>query len=157
MVDPGEPRPLYVAEPPPLWRRLPPAVVDASVVCATTFGEPESARALELCTRHALAAPDLLPYEVTNAAAGKVRRGQRGEDARQALAAFLALDIALHRTDALARFDLALRYNLSAYDAAYLWLAGELHAPLLTFDVKLAEAATDYLRQPPPASVSRPC
>ena len=40
---------------------------------------------------------------------------------------------------------LALRYKLSAYDAAYLWLAAELKAPLATFDEKLGRAAQLHL------------
>ena len=40
---------------------------------------------------------------------------------------------------------LALRYQLSAYDAAYLWLAAELKAPLATFDEKLGRAAQEHL------------
>ena len=42
-------------------------------------------------------------------------------------------------------FDLPLRYNLSGYDAAYLWLAAKLKAPLATFDQKLGEAAKTHL------------
>ncbi len=42
-------------------------------------------------------------------------------------------------------FELATRYNLSAYDAAYLWLAAKLKAPLATFDAKLGEAARAHL------------
>ncbi len=38
-----------------------------------------------------------------------------------------------------------MRYQLSAYDAAYLWLAAELKAPLATFDAKLAAAAQAHL------------
>ena len=40
---------------------------------------------------------------------------------------------------------LALQYNLSAYDASYLWLAAELQCPLATFDDKLAKAAQAHL------------
>jgi len=40
---------------------------------------------------------------------------------------------------------LAMRYELSAYDAAYLWLAGVLGAPLATFDRKLGQAAGRHL------------
>ena len=39
----------------------------------------------------------------------------------------------------------AARYELSAYDAAYLWLAAELRAPLATFDRRLAEATQAHL------------
>jgi predicted nucleic acid-binding protein len=48
-----------------------------------------------------------------------------------------------------AQYALAMRYRLSAYDAAYLWLAGSLQAPLATFDAKLAGAARDYLAGTP--------
>jgi predicted nucleic acid-binding protein len=47
-----------------------------------------------------------------------------------------------------AQYALAMRYRLSAYDAAYLWLAGALQAPLAT-DAKLAGAARDYLAGTP--------
>ena len=40
---------------------------------------------------------------------------------------------------------LAAQYGLSAYDAAYLWLAVDLRAPLLTFDQRLARAAQQQL------------
>jgi hypothetical protein len=36
---------------------------------------------------------------------------------------------------------LGLKYDLSSYDAAYLWLAAELGAPLATFDQRLGGAA----------------
>ena len=36
-------------------------------------------------------------------------------------------------------------YGLSAYDAAYLWLAAQLKAPLATFNRKLGEAAQAHL------------
>jgi predicted nucleic acid-binding protein len=50
---------------------------------------------------------------------------------------------AVPATEALA---LALRYNLTTYDAAYLWLAAHLDAPLATFDERLAAAAREHLR-----------
>jgi len=37
------------------------------------------------------------------------------------------------------------RPNLTAYDAAYLWLAADLRAPLVTFDVDLGAAARRFL------------
>jgi predicted nucleic acid-binding protein len=42
-----------------------------------------------------------------------------------------------------------MRYKLSGYDAAYLWLAAELKAPLATFDKKLAAAAQAHLSSLP--------
>ena len=42
-------------------------------------------------------------------------------------------------------FILAHRYDLSGYDAAYLWLASHLQAPLVTFDARLGAAALKHL------------
>ena len=58
---------------------------------------------------------------------------------------FLDMAIELHEIDVQAVYALALRYQLSAYDAAYLWLAAELKAPLATFNAKLATAAQAHL------------
>jgi predicted nucleic acid-binding protein len=51
----------------------------------------------------------------------------------------------LHGTDPRSQRELAEHYKLSGYDAAYLWLAGQMKAPLATFDEKLAKAATAHL------------
>ena len=48
--------------------------------------------------------------------------------------------------DLQAQVALALRYNLSTYDAAYLWLAADLKAPLATLDRRLGEAAQRHLQ-----------
>ena len=63
----------------------------------------------------------------------------------RALSAYIQQDIDFHRTDVEAQYALSIRYGLSAYDAAYLWLAGNLQAPLATFDAKLAKAARLHL------------
>ena len=44
-----------------------------------------------------------------------------------------------------AQWALALEYELTGYDAAYLWLAAELRAPLMTFDTRLGSAARRHL------------
>lgn len=139
-------RPLFVAEPAPSLYAAPRAVVDASVVCAAVFSEPERPDALAKIRACAPVVPDLLPYEVANAAVMKVRRGLPLNEAKQALQRLLSLNFDIITADAAATFDLAIRFRLSAYDAAYLWLARELRAPLLTFDEKLAAAAASYLQ-----------
>lgn len=53
--------------------------------------------------------------------------------------------IEFHRPDIESQFALSLRYSIAPYDAAYLWLAGVLKAPLATFDAKLAKAARAHL------------
>ena len=136
---------LYVAEPPPGYLVLPPLVVDCSVMVAAMFEEPARDQAIALMSGKRLFAPGLLVQEVVHVAARKLRGGSPPTHVRQALTDFAAQAIELRTTEPLAQFELALHYDLSGYDAAYLWLAAELKAPLATFDKKLAAAAQAHL------------
>lgn len=134
-------RELFVAEPAAQYQVRPPVVVDSSLLCAVLFDEPEAPDALTQLRGHRLCAPTLLDQEVLNVAVIKQRRGLAAEGAQRALADYLELPVELAEPVLDEQLALALRYGLSGYDAAYLWLAGEMRAPLLTFDRKLAEAA----------------
>ena len=137
--------PLYVAEPPASYLVRPPLVVDCSVLSAVLFEEPMRDEALRQLVGRAMHAPTLLDHEIANVAVKKQRQHWPGDSIAMALADYAEHDIALHRIDAKAQVALAIRYGLSAYDAAYLWLASELKAPLATFDHKLALAARAHL------------
>lgn len=148
---------LYVAEPPVPYAMRPPAVVDASVLAAFVFGEPEGEAALARLHPYALHAPALLPYEIANVAMNKLRRGQASpEDLAARLEGFDFGSIRLAEAPPAGIFGLAQRYRLTAYDAAYLWLAAEMRAPLLTFDGRLAAAAADCLANLPPQGADPP-
>ena len=137
-------RTLYVAEPPAQYLVRPPVVVDCSTLAGALFREPWHERASERIYGKTLHAPHLLQLEMVSVAIKKHNLGF-AELAAKGLMQFAEMRIELHPIDAIASFDLALRYKLSAYDAAYLWLAAELKAPLATFDEKLAGAARIYL------------
>lgn len=127
----------------------PSAVVDANMLVAIVFGEPEAAQAQALLKPYELFAPALMPFEVANVGLNKSRR--RILDAAEIGARLCAFDFACVRLcviDPTAVFALAHRCALSAYDASYLWLAGELGVPLFTLDQRLAKAAQDYLQGP---------
>lgn len=143
---------VLVAEPPAAYLASRPAVVDSSVLATFIYQEPKAAEAEAALRPYALHAPSILPLEVANVAMNKLRRGIADADVlRERLAAFDFACVNLREVPAAEAFALAAHYRLSAYDAAYLWLAGELRAPLLTFDSRLAEAGRDYLaRLPPP-------
>lgn len=146
------PAPLLIAEPPAEYRVRPPLVVDASVLAACIFGEPERDAAEARLKGFALHAPELIDYELANVAVTKLRRRDLAPDlAAQALAEFAAMALDRHAPAPDAMAALASRYGLSAYDAAYLWVAGKLKAPLATFDRRLAEAATTHLANLPTA------
>jgi predicted nucleic acid-binding protein len=140
------PATLHVAEPPAAYARRPRIVADATVLAAAVFGEEEQSAAVALLRGRALTAPHLVDYEITNVALKKLRRERLPEGAvTAALEAFVALAIERHAVDPAPVLALAQRYGLTAYDAAYLWLAERLEAPLATFDTVLARAAHEHL------------
>ena len=137
-------RTLYVAEPPAFYLSQPPLIVDCSIVVALLFQESTREEAERRLADRTLHAPELLDYEIANVALKKIRNGQP-QIVAPALAHYEIYPVALHGIDVQATVALAERYRLSGYDAAYLWLASELKAPLATFDAKLAEAARLHL------------
>ena len=138
-------RQVFVAEPAPHYLARPPMVVDSSLMCAVLFDEAEREQAQDRLSGRHLLAPKLLSHEVINVAVKKARRGMPAAVVERALADFVAQAIDLLETDVQGQYELAQRYQLSAYDAAYLWLAAELKAPLATFDARLGKAARRHL------------
>ncbi len=139
---------LFVAAPPPHYLVRPPLVLDCSTLAGLVFEEDWQAQALQKIEGFSLKAPDLLQVEITSVALEKHRHG--GADiALSGLARYTSMDIELFEVDAMAVLELANRYQISAYDASYLWLAAELTCPLATFDEKLATAAQAHLSSLP--------
>lgn len=145
---PAEQRTLYVAEPPAQYLKRPPVIVDCSALAGVLFQEPWQTLAAEKIFGHVLNAPYLLQIEIASVALKKHRQGFE-QLAADGLAHYETLEIDLHRVEPAQALALALRYKLSAYDAAYLWLAAELRAPLATFDEKLGRAAQTHLASLP--------
>jgi len=80
-------------------------------------------------------APYLLIYEVVNGIATATRRKRVASDkAMEALSNLMALGIELREVEPLRVLEVALRYNLAAYDAAYFALAEAEKCDLWTSD-----------------------
>jgi predicted nucleic acid-binding protein len=142
-------RKLHVAEPPATYLVRPPLVVDCSAVCGILFDEPWRSEAMSRIAGKTLFAPYLLHQEVISVSLKKHRQNWSRESLADAMEGYLQYEIELRDTDVTAQLELALRYGLGAYDAAYLWLAADLKAPLATFDDKLAKAARKHLSSLP--------
>jgi predicted nucleic acid-binding protein len=136
---------LYVAEPPAAYLARPALVVDCSVLAAVLFEEASRDEALARLSGRTLHAPTLIDHEIASVALKKHAQGWPADSISLALADYAEQALELHRSDVAAQCELAHRYGLSAYDAAYLWLAADMKAPLATFDRKLGEAAQRHL------------
>ena len=126
-------------------------IVDASVVLRAFFPDEEQDRAQALIRDHVighlqLEAPDLLLYEVTNAVLQASRRGRiDGEQAEDILSSIEGLGIALKPVGWKQMLPLALSFDRSAYDAAYLALAEAEDQPLITGDARMYNAVRERL------------
>ena len=139
-----EPRVLHVAEPPAQYLARPPVVVDCSVVAGFIFREPSMTQSQAKMDGRDLKSPYLLPIEIASVALKKHKAGFV-DVSTLGMAAFLSLSVELSLVKPAEVLALAIRYKLSACDAAYLWLAAELKAPLATFDEQLGRAAQAHL------------
>lgn len=124
-----------------------PFVLDNSVVSAWLIhsqATPYSARIAALLQTDVAIAPALLKLEYANVLRTACRRQRMlAAQAHEALTLLgrLPLTIVSDEPDAALILDLALRHDLSSYDAVYLDLALRRRLPLATQDVDLAAAA----------------
>jgi predicted nucleic acid-binding protein len=125
-------------------------VLDNSVALTWCFEDertPATTALLERVGEAGAFAPGFWPLEALNGLLVAARRGRLDSSRRQRLAGFLrALPISLDGETASQAWtttvELAERFALSAYDAAYLELAQRHRLPLATLDRDLRAAAT---------------
>src|SRR5665213_1999904 len=125
-------------------------VLDSSATLAWIYGDETTdavRRVFETVAEDGAVVPALWRLEIANSLTMAARRGHIDMAYRRdALADLGLLDIATDpHTDAQAwsaTLDLAERFRLTLYDAAYLELARRLAAPLATLDHALREATT---------------
>jgi predicted nucleic acid-binding protein len=122
-------------------------VLDASAALSLVLADEftdESQRILDHVIEHGAIVPSLWQYEVANGLLSALRRGRTTERAvAQALTGLGRLPITIDKRQA-AGVDLVIlgrQFDLSAYDAAYLWLARGREISLATRDRTLARAA----------------
>jgi predicted nucleic acid-binding protein len=126
-------------------------IIDASVILSAFFPDEAQPRAQALIGEHvagrlALKAPTLLIYELSNAAWQAERRGRiTRSQADEILQAIAGLEIEIIPQSWGEMLPLARRFNLSAYDAAYLALAEQTGETLVTGDERLYHAVHPHL------------
>jgi predicted nucleic acid-binding protein len=121
-------------------------VLDASVAVGWVVAKQASdygSKVRRAARREQYHAPSLWRLEVSNSVRTLVRRRSISLDAgRTAIDILARLAPVIHPTDADMPdlLDLALRYDLSVYDATYLSLALRLRLPVACADGRLSEA-----------------
>lgn len=118
-------------------------LVDASFILAFLLPD-ERVRSVEQTFKEFVAgdcsfySSPLLPYEVLNSLKMAVFRKRMTHDQAIDLGkAFLTWDIQIMPSTFQSVLELALRENITVYDASYVWLARQKHIPLLTLDKAL--------------------
>jgi len=131
-------------------------VVDASVVAKWVLpGEPYQENAIRLKEDYVsgkveLCAPTLAVQEVANSLWRAVKLGRLvEEDAKEALSALGDMRLVLHEpswTQASRELGIACEFDLTIYDASYLFLAEKVNSQFITADDKLYEAAKEHFK-----------
>lgn len=117
-------------------------VVDASALAAAAFLEKDATAIGARLAGHKLFAPFLLDFEMSNICRKKMR--EHPADRSVIFSQFVAargVPVQLQEIDFPEVVELAVKRNLTAYDASYLWLSRRLGAELVTLDDRLDKAA----------------
>lgn len=115
--------------------------VDTSAALTALFPNPPARLAERLANAGELVAPHLIDIEFLHVLRRLVRTGAMSEDrAVETRREFADLAISRFPHEPLTDAIWDLRENLTAYDAAFVALAGALSVPLITCDAALAKA-----------------
>lgn len=117
-------------------------VSDTNVFLAIALNEPEKDRVIQLTTDNGVIAPEILPYEIGNALTALVKQKKLTRD--EALSAFDVTSrtpVRLVQVDIRKALELALEFNIYAYDAYFLQAATSLFCPLITLDKRMQQVA----------------
>ena len=117
-------------------------VSDTNVFLAIALNEPEKDRVIQLTTDNGVIAPEILPYEIGIALTALVKQKKLTHD--EALSAFDVTSrtpVRLVQVDIRKALELALEFNIYAYDAYFLQAAKSLFCPLITLDKRMQQIA----------------
>lgn len=126
------------------------AVLDVSVTACWVLTDESESKADDILKKVGegkldVRVPELWVHEMLNVLLSGCRRGRMSEELMSEAWAFVQRWPVVRLTipsERMGRWrELAVRFGVSSYDAAYLELAERLHSPLFTFDKKLGRAA----------------
>lgn len=125
-------------------------ILDSSVIAKWFLPEADNDKAMVLKDKFientiSIAVPLLLFYEINNILKTSTQSLRiDAQVAAEVYKAFLKLDFIVYSTESLmiSSLEIALKFNISSYDASYIALAEHLKVMFLTFDRKLLNKVT---------------
>jgi len=124
----------------------PKVIVDASVALAFLLPDEKKTTVDSLFrsfveNKVKILVPEIFYFEVFNGLRSAViRKRIKAKLAEKLLRNFLNIQVKIKKIDWLANFQLALKENVSFYDAAYLSLSKKEKAPVLTLDKLMSKS-----------------
>ncbi len=118
-------------------------VIDTSFVLAYLLPDENGRSVEEMFSKFeknniSFVSPHLLTYEITNGLRSAVIQKRHGQKvAELILESFLNMGIVFEKVDEKKVLRLALKNDITTYDASYVWLAKSQNIKLLTLDRKL--------------------
>lgn len=117
---------------------------DTNTFIAVALNEPEKDRIIRLTEGNDLIAPDVLPFEIGNALTAMMKKNDlKKEEVASAWEVVQHIPVDLRDTDIKSALNIAIKFNIYAYDAYFLQCADKLRSPLLTLDLGMQRVARE--------------
>jgi predicted nucleic acid-binding protein len=117
-------------------------IADTNAFIAVALNEPEKFKIIQLTEGHDLIAPDVLPFEIGNALTAMMKKNAlKKEELASAWEIVQQIPVDLRQTNIKSALEIAIKFNLYAYDAYFLECAENLRSPLLTLDLGMQKVA----------------
>ena len=119
-------------------------IADTNTFIAVALNEPEKDKIIRLTEGHDLIAPDVLPFEIGNALTSMMKKAAlMKNEVTSAWEAIQNIPVDLRSTDIKSALNIAIQFNIYAYDAYFLECADNLRSPLLTLDLSMQRIARE--------------
>jgi predicted nucleic acid-binding protein len=117
---------------------------DTNTFIAVALNEPEKDRIIRLTEGNDLIAPDVLPFEIGNALTTMMKKNAlKKEEVASAWDVVQHIPVDLRHTDIKSALNIAIKFNIYAYNAYFLECADKLRSPLLTLDLGMQRVARE--------------
>jgi len=117
---------------------------ETNTFIAVALNEPEKDRIIRLTEGNDLIAPDVLPFEIGNALTAMMKKNAlKKEEVASAWDVVQHIPVDLRHTDIKSALNIAIKFNIYAYDAYFLECADKLRSPLLTLDLGMQRVARE--------------